>query len=436
MVNMDIAPAILFVGALVFLAHMFTGLFSRTKIPDVLLLMVIGLALGPALGLVQPSDFGSVGSVFATITLIVILFQSGLDLRLSVLLNAMRGAVMLTTVNFFVTMGVVGTITHLLTGIAWTNGLILGAILGGTSSAVVIPMLEYLGMRKETKTTLYLESALSDVLCIVIVIALIESQKLGSLNMGLIGGRVLSSFLLAALIGVGGAFGWSIILNKVRHLQNSIFTTPAFVFIMFGISEMLGYSGAIAALAFGVTIGNIEFFRRPLPSLTRFINVHPIALNDTEKLFFSEVVFLLKTFFFIYIGLSIHLTNAWYIYIGVIITVIIFMLRIPVVWASMPRTTPRPDMSLTAAIVPKGLAAAVLASMPIQQGIAGGQLIESVTYSVVLFSIFLCSLLVFLLEKTRVMSLYCWMFPEFKMSAEEEPVREESTVIVTPPAET
>lgn len=76
---MDIALAILFVGALVFLAHLFTGLFSRTKIPDDLLLMFIGLALGPAMGLVQPSDFGSLGSIFATITLIVILFQGGLE---------------------------------------------------------------------------------------------------------------------------------------------------------------------------------------------------------------------------------------------------------------------------------------------------------------------------------------------------------------------
>jgi NhaP-type Na+/H+ or K+/H+ antiporter len=430
---MDIAPAILFVGALVFLAHLFTGLFSRTKIPDVLLLMAIGLALGPALGVVQPSDFGSVGSVFATITLIVILFQSGLDLRLTILLNAMRGAVMLTTVNFLVTMGVVGAVTQLLTGIGWTNGLILGAILGGTSSAVVIPMLEYLGMRKETKTALYLESALSDVLCIVVVIALIESQKLGGINVGLIGGKIISSFLLAALIGIVGAFGWSIILNKVRRLQNSIFTTPAFVFIIFGISEMLGFSGAIAALAFGITIGNIEFFKMPLPSLTRFVNIHPIALNDTEKLFFSEVVFLLKTFFFIYIGLSIHLTNAWYIYLGIVLTVIIFMLRIPVVWASLPRSTPKPDVSLAAVLVPKGLAAAVLASMPLQQGIAGGQLIESVTYSVVLFSIVLCSVMVFLLEKTSLLRFYCWMFPEFRREAEGTPA--EGVAMPAPQAE-
>jgi NhaP-type Na+/H+ or K+/H+ antiporter len=163
------------------------------------------------------------------------------------------------------------------------------------------------------------------------------------------------------------------------------------------------------------------------------VNIHPIALNDTEKLFFSEVVFLLKTFFFIYIGLSIHLTNAWYIYLGIVLTVIIFMLRIPVVWASLPRSTPKPDVSLAAVLVPKGLAAAVLASMPLQQGIAGGQLIESVTYSVVLFSIVLCSVMVFLLEKTSLLRFYCWMFPEFRREAEGTPA--EGVAMPAPQAE-
>jgi len=64
MYEMDIAPIVLFIGALVFFAHLFTGLFSHTKIPDVLLLMIIGLALGPVIGRVKPENFGSAGPIF------------------------------------------------------------------------------------------------------------------------------------------------------------------------------------------------------------------------------------------------------------------------------------------------------------------------------------------------------------------------------------
>jgi len=41
---MDIATTVLFVGALLFFAHLLTGLFSCTKLPDVLLLVIIDLA--------------------------------------------------------------------------------------------------------------------------------------------------------------------------------------------------------------------------------------------------------------------------------------------------------------------------------------------------------------------------------------------------------
>jgi len=73
----DIAPVVFFVGILIFLAHLFTSVFSRTRVPDVLLLIIIGICIGPVFGLVSTSQFGIVGPVMTTITLIIILFESG-----------------------------------------------------------------------------------------------------------------------------------------------------------------------------------------------------------------------------------------------------------------------------------------------------------------------------------------------------------------------
>ena len=69
----DIAPVIVFVGILIFLAHIFTAVFSRTRVPDVLLLIIIGICVGPVLGLASPEHFGTVGPVLTTVTLIIIL---------------------------------------------------------------------------------------------------------------------------------------------------------------------------------------------------------------------------------------------------------------------------------------------------------------------------------------------------------------------------
>ena len=76
---------ILIIGLLVFFAHFLSMQFRRTHIPDVLVLVILGIIIGPILGFVAPSDFGRIGSLFATIALVVILFEGGTTLDLSVL---------------------------------------------------------------------------------------------------------------------------------------------------------------------------------------------------------------------------------------------------------------------------------------------------------------------------------------------------------------
>jgi len=411
---MEIALIIVIIGALIFLSHLFAGIFSRTKIPDVLLLIIIGLCLGPFFGVVNPQHFGVVGPVFTTITLIIILFEGGLDLHFHVLRKILRRLFALAMVSFTLTMVVVGAVTYLLTNFSPIISFMLGAIVASTSPAVIVPMVRQLKMQKEARTILTLESAVSDVLSIIIALAFLEAHKLGALHFDAIAGHMISSFFFSALFGILGAFIWSIVLNKIRTIQNSIFTTPTFVFVIYGMVELLEYSGAIASLTFGVTIGNIELFKLPL--LKRYIPHSPIALNETEKVFFSEIVFLLKTFFFIYIGLSIQLMNIGWLLFGMVLTLLIFVVRIPVVRLIVPKSTTMTDATMMAVLVPKGLAAAVLASLPLREGIVGGEMIQNVTYAVVLFSIILTSLLIILLERTKLGDFYRQMLSKFRIA--------------------
>lgn len=408
---MNVAFVIGFVGILVFMAHLFAVFFNRTNVPDVLWLILIGLVLGPTLGIVTSTHFGAVGPVFTTLTLILILFQGGLSLRLHDLKEALGGTLSLATVNFILSTVLVGFLGVLLAGLEPLNAFMLGAILGGTSSVIVIPLVRQLKMEGESSTILFLESSISDVYCIVVAIAFLEAYKVGELRVGLMAGHIISSFLLAGIFGGAGAFAWSAFLKQIRTFENPIFTTPAFVFVIYGLVEFLGYSGAIAALVFGVTLGNIEQFK---PSLLKpYLPAQPISLNETEKALFSEAVFLLKTFFFVYIGISVRLADTWSVSLGLLLTLALFLLRIVVVRLSVPRSTPRTDASLMAVMVPKGLAAAVLASIPLQEGIPGGEVIQNVTYAVVLFSIVLTSLLIFLLDKTRLARIYSRIFSDF-----------------------
>lgn len=405
---MDIAPVIVFVGLLVFLAHYFVALFQRTRVPDVLYLMLIGLLLGPVFKIVMPEHFGKVGGVFTTIALVIILFEGGTGVRTDVIQKSWKGSIKLTLTTFLLSMTIVGIVVYVATPFGIIRSSMMGAIIGGTASVVVVPLVQHLALSSESKTILILESVATDVLCIVVALGFIEAYRLGELRVGAMLGKTVAAFLMAALFGVISAFMWSLLLRKVRTLQYSLLTTPAFVFIVYGIVEMLGYSGAIAALAFGFAIGNTQLFRWPV--IRRYIPQEPISLNETEKILFGEFVFILKTFFFVYLGISIQLTEWRSVVFGLILTVLLFLIRIPAVWIAVDRKTSRTGASFIAVMGPRGLAAAVLASLPLQLGIHRGELIQNITYSVVLFSVLLNAVMIFLLERTAIGRWYGWLF--------------------------
>ncbi|HET7104475.1 MAG TPA: cation:proton antiporter [Terracidiphilus sp.] len=408
---MTTALVITFIGALVFGAHFFVGMFSKTRIPDVLLLVVIGLVLGPVTHLVTPAEFGRVGPVFTTVTLVFLLFESGTELHIGTLRSTLRGTVILAILNFLVTAAVVAVIAWKVANLGPMRSIMLGAVLGGTSPAVVIPMSAQLKLGRDASAILFLESAISDVFSIVIAIALLDGMQAGNVRWGTMAGGLLGSFLIASVLGALGAVIWSNLLNRMRALQNGMFTTAAFVFLLYGLTEILGYSGAIAVLVFGVGLGNVAVQGKLLSR--RFPSLAPVELNDREKGFFAEIVFLLKTFFFVYIGLSIQFTNWSSITFGLTVTLLIFAARIPIVRLGVKKSIPRLDASRMAAMTPKGLAAAVLASLPLEMHIPGGEFMQNSTYAVVLFSIMLTAILTFLQDKTFVGRLYQLVFTGF-----------------------
>ena len=224
---------------------------------------------------------------------------------------------------------------------------------------------------------------------------------MSSVQLGHMLGGLLSGFLFAAVIGAAGGYLWSVLLNRVRRLQNAMFTTPSFVFIIYGICELLGFSGPVSALAFGVVIGNIGDISVPFWKPGK--DLEPIRLNSAERAFLAEMVFLLKTFFFVYIGISIRLQDIATPMLAFSVTMTIILARIFAVRFSLgKKEASLNDVKFMSVIVPKGLAAAVLAPLAVASGIAGGAMIQNTIYSVIGLSIILTSVLVFVVHRTSV----------------------------------
>ena len=419
---MELAPVIVFVGLLIFLAHFFVALFERTRVPDVLYLILIGLILGPILNLVRPEDFGKVGDVFTTIALVIILFEGGLDLSIASLRSSWRSTVLVTFLAYAVSWSLLSAVLYYFTPLNFLASLFVGAVLAGPAPSVIIPMVRHLRLQDSSKTTLMLESSVGEALCFVVSLAVLESFKLTEVRVGRIVGTLVSSFAFAILIGAIGGYVWSILLNKMRQLRNAIITTPSFAFILFGVTDFLGFSGPVAVLTFGIVLGNIAFVK--IPWLERRTKLSPLVHNETEKLFFGELVFVVKTFFFVFIGLSARFSDYSTMGIAVALTgVLVFSRQIAVRLGVNRSTTPPNDALVMSVMVSKGTAAAVLAGLPLQMMIAGGTMMQNLTYGVVTFSIVLTSALVFLLERTS-QSSSSWIFPGFGKSFSAKPPAE------------
>jgi NhaP-type Na+/H+ or K+/H+ antiporter len=305
------------------------------------------------------------------------------------------------------------------------TALLIGVIVGGTSSAVVVPLIRILKLADRPGTILVMESALTDVLAVVLSLALMRGMQTG-FSATVIAGDVAAAFLLAALIGAVGAFVWSAVLPKIRQVPNTVFTTIAYVLILFGLTELWGYSGAIAALSFGIGVANLPNIPQSIQG--RVITFRLAGFSDVERTFFAEAVFLVKTFFFVFLGISIGFSNTRAVLVGLLLSVIAVLGRLVMVRLLVPRTVMRRHALLMTALIPKGLAAAVLAGMPSQLGLANGDIIQSTVYAVIFFTILICAILVFAIESGRLDGLAAGFFAPFAT----EPSGPTTTAYVVP----
>ena len=399
----EIGLTIAIIGLLIFTAHLFSEIFSRKRIPDVLFLIIIGLLIGPVFHWISPESLGNAGSLFSGITLVTILFESGTQLRFSTLKDSFTGALKLTALNFVFSAMAIWLVGWFVLEIDPVVSMMLGCILGGTASAVVIPIVRQMHMSEKPAIMLILEAAIGNVFSIVLALALMQAIKSRHVEFGAILGDIFSSFILATVMGLLGAIFWALILDQVRNIKYSILTTPAFVFIIYGVNEWMGFSGAIAALAFGIGLANIDSIYNAW--LKKFIKKVPVNLNETERSLFSELVLLLKTFFFIYVGISIQL-NDWYpIVIGLGISILLFIIRIPAVRFAISKKEgiPEKEVVFMSALNPKGLTAAVLATQSLIYipEMETAMFIRNIVFSVILFSIVINSILIPLIDKEK-----------------------------------
>lgn len=378
-------------GFVIFLGFLGDLVFKKTNIPDVIWLILFGIILGPLTGLVDVNRISSIAPIFTTFALIFILFEGALDLKFKEVFSGMASGGLLAIVNFIVSVGITTGIS-LLFKVELIPAILLGSIVGGTSSAVVIPIVKKIEMNKKIKTSLLLESAISDVLCIVATLTIIEIIQIGTVDVANLIGGLLNSFVLATFIGMAGGYIWIRVLTKLVRYSKSYMITIAYMLLIYAFAEFINSNGAIACLALGLFLGNsTKVFK--LMKDDKYTSI-----KKNEKFFFSEISFVVKSLFFVYLGLLLQFETALPYIIGTVIVIGLFLVR-PLATITVRGNKTTKEQAIMDSLVPKGLAAAVLAQLPTQAGIPGTENFSAIAFSIILISILFSTILIFLSER-------------------------------------
>lgn len=95
------APVLLLAGAIIiFLGVAGEAFFRKTGIPDIAFLMVLGVVIGPVLGIIPTSTVIDVVPYFAAVALILIMFDGGLNLDIRNVVKTAHYALVLAILGF------------------------------------------------------------------------------------------------------------------------------------------------------------------------------------------------------------------------------------------------------------------------------------------------------------------------------------------------
>ncbi len=370
---------LLLLGGLLVLAFLAEAAFARTRIPPVLVLIGSGILLGPVTKALPAEAFEQVAPHFGALAFLLILFEGGLELNLKAVLRGASPGFRLAAVGFVVAF-IVAAGAARLSGTSWAGAAALGLALAPVSGAIVLPLASRLGLRENVRTIVILEAALADVFAVLGMGLLRRGLDEGSL-----GGLVAVGSILAAafsvLLAVAAGLTWPRLLRRLGARRYLDALTFGLALVGWGAVELIGASGALAILVFGLTLANE---RQILDALRLHFGAEEAAVELAEETthrvgeFLGQLTFLVRAFFFVFLGVVIRLNaisrdDLW-IAGGIVAAWLV--LRVALLWLFerwRVFSLEPGERRILRMLQPRGLVSAVLAVEATHLGVPGAE---------------------------------------------------------------
>lgn len=380
----DAGRLLLTLAAIIGLGFLGFLVFDRFRIADTIPLIGFGILLA-AWGVLDPELLRSFQPVVAAFAVLIIMFDASLGLRFGDLAVPQMGwGVAFSTLGFLATLGLVAAIGHHVLGLSWILALILGCAVTDTAGMVILPIVHQLGVPGRVKTALLVETSLPDVYAVTLVLVLLNVVQPGtgasttSFDATDVFGGIATTLVFGFLAGLL----WVHALAWLATRRYAYMTTLAAVLALNWVVGAIGGSGPVAVLLFGLVIGNRAH-------LGRWADVgRPKVFRDMAQ-FNGEVAFLVRSFFFVYLGAILDvgaLTRAFVLVAGLIVGAILVARTFAVYAMGLAPGSMRGYRGLLVATIPRGTTAAVVSTLPATRGVTGTEAFASYAVAVILLT--------------------------------------------------
>jgi len=190
-----------------------------------------------------------------------------------------------------------------------------------------------------------------------------------------------SSFSIGIVTGLLLGLIWLWVFPKISKDSYNYMMTLFIAFLTYSITEFLGGSGPLSALVFGLILGN----GRSMSQIFKFDK--QVTINTDITRFNSEISFLVRSIFFVYIGIIATIGDIQLTIVGIGIALLLLSSRLVAAPIVTWKTKLEKQRNMIIVMFPRGLGAAVLASLPFTMGIANTEIFVNLVFVVIFATI-------------------------------------------------
>ena len=235
---------------------------SLIRIPEILVLVVIGAVFGPSVLDVVDVPFESLGAqLIFTLGVSLILFYGGLSLSLPILRKVWLSLAMLAVPGVVLTALVVGVTAHFAFDLPWDLAFLVGAVLSPTDPAILIPLFVRSQLKPKVAQTVIAESAFNDPTGAALALTFAGVVLTGDNSVTGPAGEFLVDLGISTVIGIVAGVVLAAAISSDRSgiwRESSAIAVLTVVTISFFSLDTAGGSGYLGAFLAGLIVGNME----------------------------------------------------------------------------------------------------------------------------------------------------------------------------------